>query len=132
MTFNVENLFDNIDDPGKADETFLSLETKQAQTHIDACNEIEVERWRNTCLYLDWSDAAIDYKLRVIGDAILQVNDGRGPDIVALQEVENLAMLERLRTERLVAANYGPAILIEGDDKSRHRRRVSEPAARAR
>lgn len=116
MTFNVENLFDNVDDEGKVDETYLSLAAKQAQEHIDACNEIAVESWRNSCLYLDWSDAAIDYKLGVIAAAILQVDDGRGPDIVALQEVENIGILERLRTERLAHAGYGPPILIEGQD----------------
>jgi endonuclease/exonuclease/phosphatase family metal-dependent hydrolase len=46
----------------------------------------------------------------------LQVEDGRGPDIVALQEVENIGILERLRTEYLGDAGYRPAILIEGDD----------------
>ena len=116
MTFNVENLFDNIDDEGKVDETYLSLEAKQDEAHIDGCNEIAVESWRNSCLYLDWSDAAIDYKLAVIAASILQVDDGRGPDIVALQEVENIGILERLRSERLANAGYGPPILIEGQD----------------
>ncbi len=116
MTFNVENLFDNVDDPGKADETYLAIEAKQAPAHIEACNEIEVAAWRNLCLNLDWSDAAIDYKLRVVGEAILQVGDGRGPDIIAFQEVENAAILNRLRDEHLADAGYSPAILIEGQD----------------
>jgi len=37
-------------------------------------------------------------------------------DIIALQEVENLAILERLRTDYLDEAGYLPAILIEGHD----------------
>jgi endonuclease/exonuclease/phosphatase family metal-dependent hydrolase len=44
------------------------------------------------------------------------VGDGRGADIIALQEVENLGILERLRTEYLADAGYAPGILIEGDD----------------
>ena len=116
MTFNVENLFDNVDDPGKTDYTFLALEDKQTDEHRAACAGIEVERWREQCLDWDWSDAMIETKLGVVAAAILQVNDGRGADIVALQEVENLGILERLRTEFLADAGYEPAILIEGRD----------------
>ena len=46
----------------------------------------------------------------------MQVNDGRGPDIIALQEVENIAIVERLRNEYLGDAHYLPAVLIEGHD----------------
>ena len=116
MTFNVENLFDNIDDPGKNDYTFLPIEVKQSDEHRAVCAEIDVERWRDQCLSWDWSDEIIDRKLAVVAAAILQVDDGRGADIIALQEIENLAILERLRLEYLQAADYGPAILIEGND----------------
>jgi len=116
MTFNVQNLFDNIDDPEKDDKAYLPIEAKQSQAHISECNQIEVESWRNECLYLDWSDAAIDHKLGVLAETIKQVGDGRGADIIALQEVENVAILERLRTEHLTSSNYLPPILIEGQD----------------
>ena len=117
MAFNVENLFDNVDDPGKEDRTYLALADKQSREHKAACNEIEVDRWREQCLDWDWNDAIIDKKLGVVAGAILQVGDGRGPDIVALQEVENIGILERLRTEYLADAGYEPGILIEGDDR---------------
>ena len=116
MTFNVENLFDNSDDPGKNDETYLRFEDKQSPAHIATCEEIEVERWRDQCLYFDWTDAVIDHKLSVLAETIKQVNDGRGADIIALQEVENVAILERLRNEHLADSGYLPAILIEGQD----------------
>lgn len=116
MTFNVENLFDNKDDPGKDDHTFFALSDKQSEEHKAACAEIEVKRWRNQCLYWDWSDSMLERKLSVVAKAILQVNDGRGADIVALQEVENIEILERLRTEYLTDADYLPAVLIEGHD----------------
>jgi endonuclease/exonuclease/phosphatase family metal-dependent hydrolase len=64
----------------------------------------------------DWNDAALATKLERLARTILQVNDGRGPDIVALQEVENLTVLERLRRDHLAAAGYTGAILVEGDD----------------
>ncbi len=116
MTFNVENLFDNEDDAGKTDETFFALTDKQTDEHKAACAEIPVERWRDQCLNWDWNDRIIEHKLSVVAEAILQVNDGRGADIIALQEIENISILERLRTEYLVDANYLPAVLIEGHD----------------
>ncbi len=116
MTFNVQNLFDNADDPDKDDKAYLPISAKQTESHIAACNEIEVESWRNECLYLDWSDAVIEHKLGVLADTIRQVGNSRGADIIALQEIENLAILERLRTEYLADSDYLPAILIEGSD----------------
>lgn len=114
MTFNVENLFDNVDDPNKNDDTYLPLVAKRNEAHIAKCNTIDVERWRNECLELDWNDAVVDAKLRAVAGAIRQA--GGGPDIVALQEVENAAILERLRTEHLTDLGYVEAILIEGQD----------------
>ena len=116
MAFNVENLFDTKDDPGKDDKTFLPLSMKRSAAHIAECNEIEVDRWRVQCLEWDWNEETLAIKLDRVASAILQVNDGRGPDIVALQEIENVEILERLRTEHLQAAGYGPSILIEGQD----------------
>jgi endonuclease/exonuclease/phosphatase family metal-dependent hydrolase len=116
MTFNVENLFDNVDDPEKDDGTYLALADKQNDAHRAACAVIEVRSWRDDCLNLDWNDEVIDRKLRVVAEAILQVDNGRGADIIALQEVENIRILERLRTDYLAAAEYLPAVLIEGND----------------
>jgi endonuclease/exonuclease/phosphatase family metal-dependent hydrolase len=116
MTFNVENLFDTNADPGKHDETYLRYADKRSESHIAICNEIAVARWRNQCLDFDWTDAVIDHKLAVLAETIRQVSDGRGADIIALQEVENVAILERLRNEHLADSGYLPAILIEGQD----------------
>ncbi len=116
MAFNVQNVFDNIDAPGKDDKAYLPLGDKQAEAHIAECNTIPVESWRDECLHLDWSDEAIDHKLGVVAQTIQQVNDGRGPDIIALQEVENVDILERLRTEFLADSGYLPAVLLEGTD----------------
>lgn len=116
MSFNVENLFDNVDDPLKDDRDYLPLAAKQNEAHRAACAELRFESWQNRCLTIDWNDDIVDRKLTVIAETILQVNDGRGPDVIALQEVENLAILERLRTDYLKAASYLPGILIEGND----------------
>ena len=116
MTFNVQNLFDNVDDPGKDDKAYLPIEAKRNQDHVDACNEIEVASWRDECLNLDWSDVAIEHKLTVLADTIRQVDGGRGADIIALQEVENVRILERLRTGYLADLEFEPAILVDGSD----------------
>ena len=116
MSFNVQNLFDNTDDLGKDDKAYLPLAAKQNEAHIAACNEIEVASWRAECLHLDWSDEALEFKLGVVAGTIRQVNNGQGADVIALQEVENINVLERLRTDYLEDLGYLPAILIEGTD----------------
>jgi len=116
MSFNVQNLFDNADDPRKDDKAYLPLADKQNDEHIAACNEIEVESWRNECLYLDWSDEALDLKLQLLAGTIRQIDDGAGADIIALQEVENVNVLERLRNEHLADLGYLTPVLVEGTD----------------
>lgn len=116
MTFNVENLFDATDDPGKDDHAYLPLAMKQSAAHRALCEPIEVPRWRRECLELDWNEAAVEFKLRQLAKAILQVNDGRGPDVIALQEVENAGILSRLSRDHLQAAGYREVVLVEGRD----------------
>jgi len=116
MSFNLQNLFDNRDDPGKDDKAYLPIEAKRDEAHIAACNEISVDSWRAECLDLDWSDLAIEVKLTALAGTIRQVNGGKGADIIALQEVENLSILEQLRTDKLADLGYQPAVLIEGAD----------------
>lgn len=116
MTFNVQNLFDAEDDPGKDDRTYLPIEAKRSREHRNACARIENPRWRDECLNWDWDEGVVERKLAVVADVIRQVEEGRGPDIVVLQEVENIRILERLRTAYLDGAGYRTAILVEGRD----------------
>lgn len=116
MTFNVENLFDAKDDPDREDRDYLPLALKQTEEHKAACAELRFESWQNRCLNIDWNEDVVAQKLAVIAASIRQVNDGRGPDVIALQEVENISILERLRTEYLGESGYEPAVLIEGND----------------
>ncbi len=116
MTFNVENLFDARHDPGKNDRTYLPLALKQTPEHREACARIQRESWRDQCLHWDWSEEVVAKKLAAVAAAIRQVGRGRGPDIVALQEVENIHILERLANDYLADLHY-TATLIEGDDE---------------
>jgi len=116
MTFNVENLFDTTHDANKDDYTFLPKTSKDDDEHRARCNAIKVRSWREQCLNWDWSETALEYKLSSIAEVIELVNGGRGPDIIAFQEVENAAVLERLSREFLPQAGYLPPILVEGND----------------
>ena len=116
MTFNVENLFDTTDDEGKDDHTYLPRAVEDDPAHVARCEAIDNERWRRDCLELDWNEDAVDFKLSQLAKAILMVNDGVGPDVIAFQEVENAGILTRLSREHLEDAGYGDAILIEGRD----------------
>ena len=115
MTFNVENLFDVVDDPGKDDKAYLPIEMKRARAHVADCEAIEVPGWRKECLNLDWNPEVLDAKLAAIAQVIRQVQGG--PDLIVFQEVEHAALLDRLRTEQLAELGYRPAILLEGADE---------------
>lgn len=116
MTYNVDNLFDTTHDVGKADFTFLPLAKKLTREHTQFCRGIHVPKWRDQCFHLDWSPQILQRKMANLAQVILRVNAGKGPDILVLQEVENIAVLEVFRTQFLANAHYSPGILIEGMD----------------
>lgn len=116
MTFNVENLFDAMDDPDRADRDYLPIELKQSEEHKAACAELRFESWQDRCLNIDWNEDVVNRKLAVIAATIRQVDNRRGPDVIAFQEVENIGILERLRTEFLSEFGYQPSVLLEGND----------------
>ena len=95
MTLNVNNLFDELDDPKKDDKAYLPIELKQTNKHINSCNRVPVNSWKIECLYLDWDTETKDAKLKNLARDIL-LYDETGPDILALQEVENINILEQL------------------------------------
>ena len=95
MTLNVNNLFDELDDPKKDDKAYLPIELKQTNKHINSCNRVPVNSWKNECLYLDWDSETKDAKLKNLARDIL-LYDETGPDILALQEGENINILEQL------------------------------------
>lgn len=116
MTFNVENLFDTKHDKNKDDYAFLPIEQKKNQEHVDRCNRIEVEKWKKQCLEWDWSEKALKTKYQRLTQVLRQVDEGQGPDVVVLQEVENMNVLEGWRKKHLARFGYQRAILLEGDD----------------
>ncbi|WZO98863.1 endonuclease/exonuclease/phosphatase family protein [Isosphaeraceae bacterium EP7] len=71
-TWNVENFFDDVDDPNSHDES---------------------EDWFAS------DPGAFADKVATLADALFELGDGRGPDVIAMVEVESLRSAEALRTE---------------------------------
>jgi predicted extracellular nuclease len=83
MFYNVENLFDTIDQPGVVDEEFLPSAEKQ------------------------WISQRYNKKINDIARVIASVGDEL-PEIVGLAEVENLKVLQDLVNSSLLSSgNYG-------------------------
>ena len=113
MSYNLENFFDTYDDPGKDDKAYLPLSAKQDQSHIDACNKIRVSKWKNECLYLDWSEENKNKKLNNIVATIRSLDTT--PDVIAFQEIENINALKDI-FYKLKDEGYIDYVLIEGND----------------
>ncbi len=117
MTYNVENLFDTTDDPGKKDEAYLPL-AKKTEAIRARCRVDNSAAWRrDECINSDWNESKLDLKMRRLTDVVKQVRSGRGPDILILEEVENLNVLEIWRQKYLKDLGYKQALLLEGPDE---------------
>ncbi|MEZ0390747.1 MAG: hypothetical protein ACAH59_00930 [Pseudobdellovibrionaceae bacterium] len=116
LSFNVENLFDTQHDEGKQDYPFLPLSSKKGNLAVEAaCEKQDSEYRQEECLENDWTEDKLKLKMKRLADAVLSAPGG-APDILILQEVENLSILKRWNQEYLQAAGYQTEILIEGDD----------------
>ncbi|MDP2038507.1 MAG: hypothetical protein Q8L04_14085 [Ignavibacteria bacterium] len=70
--FNIENLFDAIDDPATDDAEFLPESDKF------------------------WTEGKVNVKLNNLAKVINFMNKGKGPDVLSIEEVENFNMMKRL------------------------------------
>ena len=89
-TYNVEALFDCEKDHEKEDHNYLPHG------------------------FFAWDEAKLARKLANLGRAIRAINAGRGPDVLALNEVENRGVAERLR-DALGNLGYETVIHLETD-----------------
>lgn len=80
--WNLENLFDTIDDPKKSDEEFLPDGAKQ------------------------WNDERLERKFFNLSRVIRSMNEGNGPDILGICEVEHKYLLDSLISKYLFDKNY--------------------------
>ena len=114
MTYNVENLFDATHAIGKSDYTFLPLAIKYKR-YLDDCQRLKFSVWRRQCHTWDWTDAVVEQKLTGLAQVIQSYNSPQGPDIVVLQEVENIVLLRRL-ARKLKSSHYQTMVLLENTD----------------
>lgn len=112
MTYNVENLFDTIDDPGKNDETFLPKKKKDSKIR-QKCKQSSKGHWVKECLNTNWTEYALALKMKRLA-SVIKGYKKNGPDILILQEVENLRVLSQFNEKHL---GYPNVILLEGPDK---------------
>lgn len=117
MTYNVENLFDLKQDPNKDDFTFIPMKLKKTKQHNDFCKKIKVKKWRKQCLNINWDQNTLDDKLSKLTKVVTSVNNGKGPDVLFLQEVENIEVLKYWNENFLSNLKYLSTVLIEGNDK---------------
>jgi len=115
MAYNVENLFDTQQDANREDYTFLPLRIKQTEDHRIQCQSVASSFRRRECLGMDWNENILNTKLSRLADVIQQVNNGHGPDVLIMPEVENINALHLLN-RHLKKAGYKEEILIEGPD----------------
>lgn len=81
--YNVENLFDTVDDPFKNDEDFLPGSK------------------------LDWNDYRYVEKLENIAESISSIHPGQLPAIIGLCEIENRTVLQDLVAQTAFQGSYG-------------------------
>ena len=81
-SWNLENLFDTVDDPGKIDEEFLPGSKK------------------------DWTNERLTKKLSNLARVIHAMNNNNGPDILGVCEVEHESLLKDMISKYLTDINY--------------------------
>ncbi len=91
-SWNIENLFDAIDDVDKRDEEFLPDGKKK------------------------WTQEKIDSKIENLAKVINWMNDGKAPDLLGVQEVEHQHLLDTLLQRHFGSRNYKVAY-AEAPDK---------------
>ena len=114
MAYNVENLFDTIDNPAReGDNTYLPRSQKGTAAHIDLCERNnEPGPRRQECLNLDWNDEVLARKLQNLATVIGKF-EGNGPDVLLLEEVENRSIIDRLRALLPNPAAYQTVINLD-------------------
>lgn len=90
--YNVENLFDPHDDPGKDDSEFLPESD------------------------LNWNSEKYVAKMDRLAQAVKAMNNGKGPDILGLAEVENYQTLEDWTSMTEMKTRGYEFIIEEGPD----------------
>ncbi|MBI4041358.1 MAG: endonuclease/exonuclease/phosphatase family protein [Deltaproteobacteria bacterium] len=113
MAYNVENLFDAVDDgEDQLEVTFLPLAEKQRRGKKLCASKAGF--FRILCQKLDWTDAKYQVKLKKISEVLLDYEGGA--DIIVFEELENRRVLEDLWVKYLIQHGYRVPIHFESPD----------------
>ncbi|MCB0349223.1 MAG: endonuclease/exonuclease/phosphatase family protein [Bdellovibrionales bacterium] len=116
MSYNVENLFDTLHDEGKADYAYLPLTVKRSMpSAMEYCRNERIPPYRAQCFNQDWNEDVLNTKIQNIAEVIKAYDKGQRPDILVVQEVENLNVLNMLNEQG--GLGYQTVVLLEGDDQ---------------
>jgi endonuclease/exonuclease/phosphatase family metal-dependent hydrolase len=91
--WNLQNLFDTTDDPAIDDEEFLPGSE------------------------LEWTEDRLDKKMYNLARTIRMMNNGKGPDILGVCEVENEAVLTEMMNRYLSDLSYQVAYIESPDNR---------------
>jgi len=91
--WNVENLFDTVDDPTKNDDDFLP-----------------------TGIY-EWDQERLERKMYNLSRVIRSMNNNKGPDILGVCEVEHVYLLDSMANSFLSDLNYKSVGLESPDNR---------------
>jgi hypothetical protein len=91
--WNLQNLFDAVDDPEKNDESFLPDGD------------------------MEWTEDRLDKKMYNLSRIIRMMNEGNGPDILGVCEVENQEVFEMMISKFLSDLNYKVAYIESPDNR---------------
>ncbi len=118
MAYNAENLFNTTFDQGTDDYTYLPLATKQKMPEQAAyCASMPEGQYKKDCLTVDWTPKLYKQKIMNLSEVITSFDQrGVGPDIIVMEEIENIEVLEDIVTIGLPGLGYEQVVLIEGDD----------------
>ena len=120
MTYNAENLFDAKHDADREDFPNLPIalkkglykkETEQACLHRGPVGSNGFFE----CINMDWNEQVFDAKATQIGKVVGMYNNGKGADIVVMQEIENQNVMNKL-LEKTKAIGFKYALLMEDHD----------------
>jgi endonuclease/exonuclease/phosphatase family metal-dependent hydrolase len=106
-SYNLENLFDSEHDAGKQDWEYLPTTNPEKSP---GCRSLAPARVA-PCLNTNWTRAHVNLKLDQMSKSIL--SQGALPDLLAVQEVENISVLRDLANK----VGFQNVVLEEGEDE---------------
>ncbi|EEA96378.1 endonuclease/exonuclease/phosphatase family protein [Pseudovibrio sp. JE062] len=124
VSYNVQNLFDTIDDENNPqDDTYLSKEEKEARgkEHEEACESYNEKgsHYYKQCIELNWGEESYSKKLMTLGEVIRSFPET--PDILVLPETENKQVLDDLVNKALSGLDYKSVVQLDTSNNEHNR-----------